>query len=66
MSYPRRAERLSLTVAQRHAIDSDEVEWHGWDATHLPVVAGPEWADVVAIGRNGVPVAVTHPIEGRD
>jgi hypothetical protein len=67
MSDDNRAQRLSLSPAQRNVIDSDEVAWHGWDARHLPVVSGPKWPDTyqVALDRRGVPVDVTHPIETR-
>jgi hypothetical protein len=61
-----RAERLSLTVAQRHVIDDDEIAWHGWDASRLPVISGPQWPESRAIDRDGTPVEITHPVGGRD
>jgi len=63
--YSRRAERLSLTLAQRKVIDNDNVGWVGWDAARLPVITNPQ-GERLALDRAGLPVDVTEPVVERE
>lgn len=61
MSVENRATRLSLTVAQRRAIDNDDIAWLGWDARQLPVLRDEHGQ--YALAKSGEPVGVTEPVE---
>jgi len=63
--YAKRAERLSLSPAQRRVIDHDDIGWLGWDAANLPVILTP-CEGRVALDRSGQEVAVTEPVQARD
>ncbi len=53
-----------LTLAQRRAIDRDDLGWRGWDARGLPVIhddIDPSYH--YALDKNGEAVPATEPIQ---
>jgi hypothetical protein len=77
---PWQAARRRLTGAQKRVIDSDDVNWEGWDAKGRPVVGAYYYAGFLqnratanpestyrswALKKNGDPTDVTEPVDRR-